>query len=67
VIEGQKTIIDTLLTAFKKTDERANKYEEQLLLKEDEIGLVKPKWWQYPVVIIGEVILALITGIYIGN
>ena len=67
VIEGQQTVIDTLFKAFKKSDERANLYEEQLKLKDDEIDIIKPKWWQEPVIIIGEIIIAFITGIMIAK
>lgn len=67
MIAGQKTIIDTLLTAVKKTDEIEKKYQEQLKLKDDEIELVKPKWWQNSFVIIGEIVLAFITGVLIAK
>lgn len=67
MIEGQKTIIDTLFNAHKLEKEKSAKYEEQLLLKNQEVEAVKPKWWQEPVVIMSEVILALITGFLIAK
>lgn len=67
MIAGQKVIIDTLLTAHKISEKRAEKYEEQLLLKDQEIEAVKPEWWQNKFVVIGEIVLAFITGVLIAK
>jgi len=63
----QSEVIDTLLVAFEKTEVREKIYIEQLKLKDEEIEIVKPKWWQEPLVIVGEIILALITGVMIAK
>ncbi len=67
IIKEQTKVIDTLDTALNKAEEIMKLYEKQLQLKDKEIEIVKPKWWQHPLVIVAEVILSLITGVLIAK
>lgn len=60
-------IIDKLQVAVAQTDEREVKYLDQLKVKDQIIEDTKPKWWQQPWVITGEVVIAFIIGILVGG
>ncbi len=67
IIDGQKEVIDSLRSIINHLEIRDSIRVEELILKDKQIELAKPKWWQQPSVIIIKVISALTIGILLGS
>lgn len=67
IIVRQNQAIDSLQTLFDKNEKIEQYYKKIIELKNKEIELIKPEWWQKPIIIATLTITSLIVGVLIAK